>query len=46
MGLFALLSAALYYHPWATITLTGVTITLSGVILKLRRSMPLRHERT
>lgn len=46
MGLLSLLTAALYYHPWATITLTGVTITLTGVILKLRRSVPRRHERT
>ena len=37
MSWVALLGAALYYHPWLSITLIGVAITLIGVIVRLRR---------
>jgi hypothetical protein len=37
MGWIALLAAALYYHPWLSATLIGATITLIGVIMKVRR---------
>ena len=37
MSWVALLAAALYYHPWLSITLIGVVITLIGVIARLRR---------
>jgi hypothetical protein len=36
MGWVWLLVAALYYHPLVTITLISVTITLIGVIIRLR----------
>jgi len=37
MGWIALLAAALYYHPWLSLTLIGVVITLIGVIIQARR---------
>jgi len=37
MGWIALLAAALYYHPWLSITLIGAAITLISVMLKARR---------
>jgi len=37
MGWLALLAAALYYHPWLSVTLMGAAITLIGVILRFRR---------
>jgi hypothetical protein len=37
MSWIALLAAALYYHPWLSVTLIGVVITLIGVIIKARR---------
>jgi hypothetical protein len=36
MGLFWLLAAALYYHPFLVITLVGVVITLVGVVMTQR----------
>jgi hypothetical protein len=39
MGWIALLAAALYYHPWITATLIGVTVTLIGVFVSLRVSV-------
>ena len=38
MGLLSLFGAALYYHPFTTVTLTGVVVTLIGVIVKRRAS--------
>jgi hypothetical protein len=40
MGWIALLAAVLYYHPWITVTLIGVTITVIGVTAKLRVFVP------
>jgi hypothetical protein len=37
MGWLALIAAALYYHPWLSITLIGAAITLIGVIVNARR---------
>jgi hypothetical protein len=37
MGWIALLTAALYYHPWISFTVIGVAITLIGVIINARR---------
>jgi len=37
LGWIALLAAALYYHPWITATLIGVTVTLIGVFIRLRK---------
>jgi hypothetical protein len=36
MGLLSLLAAALYSHPFPTITLIGVVVTLIGVTMKRR----------
>lgn len=39
MGLLSLVAAALYYHPWLTITLIGVVMTAIGVIAGRRRKI-------
>jgi len=36
MGLLSLLAAALYLHPWSTVTLIGVIVTLVCVTIKRR----------
>jgi len=36
LGLLSLLAAALYYHPFVTVTLIGVIVTLVGVTMKRR----------
>ena len=37
MSWLALLGAALYYHPWFSVTLIAAVITLIGVIVRLQR---------
>ena len=39
MGLLSLVSAALYYHPWATVTVMAVIITVIYVIGNRRRKI-------
>ena len=46
MGWLSLFGAALYYHPWITTALTGVVVTLIGVILRARRTSIVPHDRT
>jgi hypothetical protein len=46
LGWVALLAAALYYHPWMTAALIGVTTPLMCVIVKLRASVPPWQKRT
>jgi uncharacterized membrane protein (DUF106 family) len=36
VGLLSLLAAALYFHPFLTITLMGVIVTLVGVTIQRR----------
>jgi hypothetical protein len=37
MGWLAPLGAALYYHPWISITVIGVAVPLIGVTINARR---------
>jgi hypothetical protein len=46
MGLLSLFAAALYYHPWLTVALGGVVITLIGVIVRVFRASVVRNDRT
>ena len=39
MGLLSLVSAALYYQPWATVTVMAVIITVIYVIGNRRRKI-------
>ncbi len=45
MGLLSLFGAALYYHPFVTITLVGVVVTLIYVISRRRRKISDRVSR-
>jgi hypothetical protein len=36
LGLLSLLAAALYSHPFVTVTLIGVAVTLIGVTIQRR----------
>jgi hypothetical protein len=45
VGLLSLFAAALYYHPWAMVMVTGVIVTVIYVIVGRRRKIANRIPR-